>query len=368
MNSSPDKMLGSDALPPPTESPAHQGGTRLHRHGANVLPVGQLAAQRNENLSGRADRQPDGGHSRCRQVSVEQVRSSCSTSLDGLVNPRFSSTSAATPLPTRRRVEELWMKVGEEDGGFTLERVCVREVRDFVLHVEAPITGDEEKVGVLIVDANERLRRGIRSRISSATRIEVLGEAGNYQEAIQSAFRLSPDVILMDVCMPDGDGVEAVEAIKRELPKANVILLAANEDVDCLMRAVMAGAVGYIVKGTKRSDLIAAIQAAASGAAVIDRALLAALVQRIPDSERSPVGLLESGRDRLIGGERHQLTRREREVLDLIVDGLSNKEIAERLCVTVDTVKSHVHRIIQKLEVPDRTNAVVKALRGDGRY
>jgi len=367
MSNSPDRMLGSDVLPESMGRGPRPAGRRVRRHSGEVLPVEELATRRSGNYSVREDHQPDINRSGFAGISVEQRAIRNGAKPESLVNARFAPTVLASPVAAPRRVEELWMKVGEEDGGFTLERVCMREVRDFVLRLELPTAVDEEKVGVLIVDGNEQVRGGIRSLICNAPRIEVLGEAGSYQEAIRLAFQLSPDVILMDVCIPDEDGVEAIGTIKRELPKTNVMLLTAHEDVDCLVKAVMAGAVGYIVKGTKRSDLLAAIHAAASGTAVIDRALLPALVQRISDAERSPGVLYGNGHDRLNRGERQELTRREQEVLDLIVDGLSNKEIAEKLCVTVDTVKSHVHRIIQKLDVPDRTNAVVKALRREGR-
>ena len=211
------------------------------------------------------------------------------------------------------------------------------------------------RIGVLIVDDHELVRTGVTGLLASAADIDVLGEAGSCKEAVQQARRLTPDVILLDVRMPDGDGLGVVEALKRESPKSSVIVLTAYEDLDYLARAVAVGAAGYVLKGVRRADLVSAIHAAATGASFIDRELLPVLMQRI--SAASPA---HSARlDDKAGG----LTRREVEVLHLIVEGLSNKEIAERLRISLDTVKSHVQHVIQKLGVSDRTQAAVFAMR-----
>ncbi len=359
MSSPSGESLGSDAPILTAVQKGVKAADQAQRCEIDEFPPENLIAVQVEIAGFRQDHQPIIGNVEVSQMGMEQPDSQPDLVSDGLAGVDRCSSSMCNLVPASYGVEELWMKVGDECEGFRLARVRIGEVRNLVLQVKPPIPVEVERVGVLIIDSNEQVRAGIRASISSSSRVDVLGEAGTYRGAVQLALQLSPDVILMDVMLPDGDGIEATVVIKRELPRTNVILLTAREDVDCLIRAVDAGAVGYLVKGTKRNDLLSAIQSAAGSTAVIDRALLPALVKRISCPPRIPKPSWVEGRDKL--------TRREQEVLDLIVDGLNNKEISDVLCVTVDTVKSHVHRIIQKLEVPDRTKAAILAIRNEAR-
>jgi two-component system, NarL family, response regulator LiaR len=202
---------------------------------------------------------------------------------------------------------------------------------------------------VLIVDDHAVVREGLRTFLELQDGIEVAGEAADGVEAIDSAERLRPDVVLMDLVLPRLDGVEAMRALRERLPRARVIVLTSFLDDAKLLPALRAGAAGYLLKNVQPQELARAVRAAHAGEALIDPVVAARLVD----------ALAESGDEQPLD----RLTAREREVLTLIGRGFPNKQIARELDVSERTVKSHVGHLLAKLGVTDRTQAAVVAVR-----
>lgn len=198
-------------------------------------------------------------------------------------------------------------------------------------------------VRVLVVDDHPVVRAGLTGLLGTEPGLEVVGEAVDGQDAVQAAHRLAPDVVLMDLRMPLMDGAAATERITRELPGTGVLVLTTYETDADILRAVEAGATGYLLKDTPREELVAAVLAAARGETVLAPSVAARLVSRVRG-----------------GAER--LTPRETEVLQAVARGLSNNEIGAELFITEATVKTHLLRIFAKLDVDDRTRAVTVAL------
>lgn len=180
----------------------------------------------------------------------------------------------------------------------------------------------------------------------------VIGEAEDGQQAVRLAKELSPDIILMDVRMPGMDGLTALEEMKAVAPRSSVIMLTLYDDPNYLLRAVSAGAAGYILKDASRDELVRAVRVTAEGGAIIDPAMLPALLRQVKRATTPST---------LIGKEK--LSARELDVLRLIAEGYTNQEIAEKLILSPTTVKTHVQNILQKLGVSDRTQAAVYAVR-----
>ncbi|MFQ6019496.1 MAG: response regulator [Dehalococcoidia bacterium] len=208
-------------------------------------------------------------------------------------------------------------------------------------------------ITVLIVDDHPMVREGLRSMLNVKD-VRVVGEAANGNEAVEQVRRLRPDVALMDVRMPDMDGLAATEIVKGELPTTSVIIVTSYESKDYLRRAIAVGAAGYLLKGMSRETLVDAIKVVRGGGSLIESSLLAELLHDMgiegPRIEES-AGLLEA------------LSPRERQVLQLLVQGLTNKEIAAQMHYSQGTVKNVVQRLIGKLGVSDRTQAAVLAVR-----
>jgi DNA-binding NarL/FixJ family response regulator len=210
-------------------------------------------------------------------------------------------------------------------------------------------------VRVLIVDDQELLRTGFRMVLDAHDGIEVVGEAGNGDEAIQETARLHPDVVLMDVRMPGIDGIEATRVIVEQHPESRVLILTTFDLDEHAFAGLRAGASGFLLKDVPPPDLVSAIRSVATGDAVvaprITRRLLENFAPRLPDvsAPSRPDARLD------------QLTDREREVLNEVASGASNQEIAARLCLSEATVKTHVGRILSKLGLRDRVQAVVFA-------
>ena len=184
--------------------------------------------------------------------------------------------------------------------------------------------------------------------------VEVCGDAGSGAEAIRLAGELAPDVILLDVRLPDVDGLTVLRRLKEIAPHTSVLIVSMHDDPALVRRGVEAGAAGYVLKGISRRELLAAVQAVRHGESVLDPALLRAL---LADISASPVpGAQQRGK-----GE--PLTRIEQEVLRLIAGGLTNKEISERRRWSVGMTKKCVQQILEKLQVSDRTQAAVEAIR-----
>jgi NarL family two-component system response regulator LiaR len=206
-------------------------------------------------------------------------------------------------------------------------------------------------IRVLIADDHSVVREGLRTFLELQEGIEVVGEAADGIQAIAQAERLKPDVVLMDLVMPHLDGVGAMRELRGRFPHIRVIVLTSFLDDDRLLPAIQAGAAGYLLKDVEPSELARALRAASVGEAMIDPAAAARLVEAVADGQVA----------RGAGSER--LTRREREVLELIARGRSNKRIALELGISEKTVKAHVGHVLAKLGVADRTQAALLAVR-----
>jgi DNA-binding NarL/FixJ family response regulator len=209
-----------------------------------------------------------------------------------------------------------------------------------------------DRVRVLIVDDDGLMRAGLRGVLSSDEGIEVVGEAGDGRDALYRARLLEPDVVLMDVRMPDLDGITATRELLAVSPDVRVVVLTTFEQDDYIFGALSAGASGFLLKRSKPEDLITAIHTVAAGEALLSPSVTSRVIERmahdpVPDQERD---------ERL-----DDLTSREREVLELIARGLSNAEIADELTIEASTVKTHVKNVLSKLGVRDRLQAVIFA-------
>jgi DNA-binding NarL/FixJ family response regulator len=206
-------------------------------------------------------------------------------------------------------------------------------------------------ISVLIVDDHAVVREGLRTFLELQHGLEVIGEAADGVQAIEQARELRPDVILMDLVMPQLDGVGAMRALREQVPDSRVIVLTSFLDDERVLPAIQAGAAGYLLKNVEPSELARAIEAAHRGEAIIDPSAAAQLVQALADGAAPR------------RAEAEQLTRREREVLELIAGGRSNKRIALELGISEKTVKTHVGHVLAKLGVADRTQAALLAVR-----
>ncbi len=212
-------------------------------------------------------------------------------------------------------------------------------------------------ISVLIVDDQAIVREGLRSMLSLEPDLKIVGEAESGEQAVRLVLRLTPQVVLMDVRMPGMDGLTALEQVKSVAPKTSVIMVTLYDDHDYLLRAVVAGAAGYVLKDASREDLVRAVRITAEGGAIIAPSMLPQLLRQVGQM----TGALTPGTD--FCSPVGKLSERELEVLKLIADGLTNQEIAEKLIVSPTTIKTHVQNILQKLDVSDRTQAAVYAVR-----
>ena len=202
-------------------------------------------------------------------------------------------------------------------------------------------------IRVMIVDDHTMVRRGLATFLKAYDDLELVGEAENGQFAIKLCNRIQPDVILMDMVMPDMNGAVATRKIREKFPKIQVIALTSFKEEELVKNALEAGAIGYLLKDVSADDLVKAIRAAHVGRATLSPEAAQALVHA---ANQPPV-------------PGHDLTERERVVLALIVEGLNNTQIAGRLFISPSTIKSHVSSILSKLGVASRTEAVALALR-----
>lgn len=209
-----------------------------------------------------------------------------------------------------------------------------------------------EKIRVLLVDDHTILRDGIRLLLSSQEDIEVVGEAGDGEEAIVKARELKPDVILMDISLPKVNGIEATKMIKAERPEAKILILTMHEDEEYVFPLLAAGASGYILKKTASSELISALRAVAEGNAFLHPAVAKTVLEKYRQGQPAPSA-----------GGPDGLTEREVEVLRLVAQGLSNREIADRLFISIKTVQAHRSNIMEKLNLHDRVELAKYALR-----
>jgi NarL family two-component system response regulator LiaR len=206
-------------------------------------------------------------------------------------------------------------------------------------------------IRVLIVDDHAVVREGLRTFLELQDGIEVAGEAQDGEEALGRVAELRPDVVVMDLVMPKLDGVGAMRELQRLGGGPRVLVLTSFLDDERLMPAIEAGAAGYLLKNVDPAELARAVRAAHAGEAMLDPTVAARLVERIARRERAVVTKLD------------ELTRREREVLEHLAHGHSNKQIAHELGVAEKTVKTHVGHLLAKLDVADRTQAALLAVR-----
>jgi RNA polymerase sigma factor (sigma-70 family) len=207
-------------------------------------------------------------------------------------------------------------------------------------------------VRVLLVDDDDLMRAGLKAVLSSDQTVEVAGEATNGREAVRRAGELAPDVVLMDVRMPDLDGIAATREVIARSPEARVVILTTFEQDDYIFGALTAGASGFLLKRTSPEELISAIHAVAAGDSLLSPSVTRRVIDRMAQHP-APEAAFDQRLD--------ELTPREREVLTQLARGLSNGEIAEALVIEESTVKTHVKRILMKLRLRDRVQAVIFA-------
>jgi DNA-binding NarL/FixJ family response regulator len=213
--------------------------------------------------------------------------------------------------------------------------------------------GEGELTRVLIVDDQRLMREGLRILLELESDLAIVGEAGDGQAALERFAALQPDVVLMDVRMPVMDGVEATRRLRERWPDARVIILTTFDDDEYLFEGLRAGALGYLLKDVSGQDLANAVRTVAAGGALIDpsvtRKVMAGLARWAPPARPIDKAL------------REPLSERERDILRLLAEGLSNGEIADRLSLAQGTVKNYVTVILQKLGARDRTQAALRA-------
>lgn len=219
-----------------------------------------------------------------------------------------------------------------------------------------------EAIRVLLADDHDILRDGLRALLEMAGDIAVVGEARTGREAVDEAERLRPHVVLMDITMPELDGVEACRRIRQQTPEVRVLFLTMHEAEEYFFRALRAGAAGYVIKRTAAADLLAAVRAVARGESFLSPSVAHALVTdytgRLRAGAPEPLDEAASPSDSY-----HTLTSREREVLPLVAEGHTNQEIANLLQLSVKTVQSHRAAVMEKLGLRDVTHLVRYAVR-----
>jgi NarL family two-component system response regulator LiaR len=220
----------------------------------------------------------------------------------------------------------------------------VRTPNDVRGHADTPERTDKSRVRVLIADDHEVVRQGLRAFLELDPTLDVVGDAASGTQAVRLAHRLRPDVVLMDVVMPELDGIAATEVIRRELPDTRVLVLTSMLEDASVRSAVRAGAIGYLVKDTSALELRQAIKAAAAGQVQLSPSVAARLMRQVVAPEQLDA-----------------LSEREVDVLRLLAHGSANKQIARDLGIAEKTVKTHVSSILGKLGVQSRTQAALYA-------
>ncbi len=206
-----------------------------------------------------------------------------------------------------------------------------------------------EPITVMIVDDHEMVRKGARGYLEAQPDITVVAEAGSGSEAVRLAREVVPDVVLMDLVMPEMDGVEATRKVKDISPRTQIIVLTSYHQDEHIFPALQAGAISYLLKDVKARELVAAIHQAARGEATLHPRVAARVIKQVRSGEPDKISPFT------------ELTDRELEVLTLIAKGYTNQKIAEDLVISVGTVKGHVSNILSKLHLADRTQAAVFA-------
>ncbi len=217
-------------------------------------------------------------------------------------------------------------------------------------------------IKVLLVEDHTMVRLGLSLVFENSRDINLIGEAENGKKGVELALKLNPDVILMDIGLPEMDGIQATSLIKKSNPNIKVLIFTSRESEDDVFDSLSAGADGYIMKGANEEQMISAIKAVAEGTAWLDpaiaRLVLSSVKRQTSTSVDNNISSVNKNAKNVYG-----LTDREIEVLALIVEGLNNSQIAKRLVITLSTAKAHVHSILQKLYVTNRTQATIQAVK-----
>ncbi len=217
-------------------------------------------------------------------------------------------------------------------------------------------------IKVLLVEDHTMVRLGLSLVFENSKDINLIGEAENGKKGVELALKLNPDVILMDIGLPEMDGIQATSLIKKSNPNIKVLIFTSRESEDDVFDSLSAGADGYIMKGANEEQMISAIKAVAEGTAWLDpaiaRLVLSSVKRQTSTSLDNNISSVNKNAKNVYG-----LTDREIEVLALIVEGLNNSQIAKRLVITLSTAKAHVHSILQKLYVTNRTQATIQAVK-----
>ncbi len=208
----------------------------------------------------------------------------------------------------------------------------------------------QESIRILVVDDHTVVRKGLQALIATEPGMVMVGEAATGQEAVELARRLQPDVVLVDLVMPVMDGIQAIAAITRAHPRIRILALTSFAEEDKVYPAIKAGALGYLLKDASPEQLLQAIRDVYRGVPTLDSSLAFKLIQEIQRPTELPMSP-------------EPLSEREVEVLRLVAQGLSNQEIADRLCISERTVRNHVGNILNKLHLANRTQAALYALR-----
>lgn len=205
-------------------------------------------------------------------------------------------------------------------------------------------------IKVFLVDDHEVVRAGLRGLLEMEDLIEVVGEAGSVEEALRRVPAADPDVAVLDVRLPDGDGVELCRELRSRMPELRCLMLTSYSDDKALFAAIMAGASGYVLKQIKGNDLVSAIRRVGAGESLIDPSLTARVLERLRQGPKQDERL-------------QRLSEQEKRVLDLLSEGLTNRQIAERLYLSEKTVKNYVSKMLSKLGMAHRSEAAAFAAR-----
>ena len=219
----------------------------------------------------------------------------------------------------------------------------------------------KKNIKVTIVEDHDMTRMGLSFALSNSGDIEVAGTAADGLEGIEQAMQLKPDLVVMDIGLPTVDGIEATRKIKNSLPDRKVLMYTSRDNEDDILDSFQAGADGYITKGATSEQTIAAIKAVCDGLPWIDPAIARVVLSNI--RKNSEIEAQTKGINYKKGKNLYGLTEREMEVLALLVEGLNNPQISQKLVITIATTKTHVHNILQKLYVKTRSKAVATAMK-----